>query len=66
MKADITYEVRSKHIEGEGYGGTYTERTLWRVMTVSGKKVGDAIQIAELRNNAEADMLAEWLKEHAK
>jgi hypothetical protein len=63
MKADITYEVRSKHIDGEGYGGTYTERTLWRVTVINGVKMKDEQCIAEFRSNSEADIFQAWLKD---
>jgi hypothetical protein len=66
MKAEISYEVRSRHVEGEGYGGTYTERTLWRVTIIGGKKMKDETFVATFNSNSEADIFMEWLKEHAK
>lgn len=62
MKAEITYEVRSKHIDGEGYGGTYTERTLWRITVIDGVKMKNEVLVAEFNSNAEADIFQAWLK----
>ncbi len=62
MKAEISYEVRARKHDGEGYGGTYTERTLWRIITVNGKSMGEGVQIAKFDNNKEADLFEEWLK----
>lgn len=62
MKAEISYEVRSKHIEGEGYGGTYTERTLWRIIAIDGVKLKDEAFVATFNSNAEADIFQAWLK----
>lgn len=61
MKAEISYEVRAQHIEGQGYGGTYTERSLWRVTLIGGKKMKDEVLVAKFNSNAEADIFMEWL-----
>lgn len=64
MKAEVAYEVRSKHVDGEGYGGTYTERTLWRVTKIGDKKIVTEAFVAKFNSNSEADIFQEWLREH--
>ncbi len=63
MKAEISYEVRAVKFDGDSYGSTYTERTIWRVITVGGKSMGEGVPVAKFDNNKEADLFEEWLKD---